>query len=276
MESKRIARRAYLKWCESTGKSKRTTDNYYHEIERFVKDTRIKALGKIDENVVHEWINNRDDTTTAGTRKFKLACIKGFMHFCTIKGYIPTNPVLLVKVDIRRVNHARREAKKKLAFDKAEYLYLLNNVDDPFWKACIAIGVETGLRFGDIVQLEWDCLTETTITVWTDKKNKRVSLKMSNALQRAIHSIPYEHSDKYEGGRYLFPLQRREFVAGNRAQFSMAFKRLLKKHGIVGKSFHCTRVTFATRAKKRGGTLAKIAIDLGHSSVKTTEKHYIQ
>ena len=270
MESIRTARRTYLKWCESTGKSKRTIDNYYHEIERFVKDTRIKALGKVDENVVHEWINNRDDTTTAGTRRFKLACIKGFMSFCVVKGYLPTNPVLLVKVDIRRVNHAQREAKKKLAFDKAEYLYLLNNVDSPFWKACIAIGVETGLRFGDIIQLEWDCLTATTITVWTDKKDKRVSLEISDTLQRAIHSIPYE------GMRYLFPFERREFMAGNRAKFSMAFKRLLNKHGIEGKSFHCTRVTFATRAKKRGGTLAKIARDLGHSSVRTTEKHYIQ
>ena len=270
MKPIRTARKLYLKWCESTGKSKRTIDNYYHEIERFVKDTRIKALGKVDENVVHEWINNRDDTTTAGTRRFKLACIKGFMSFCVVKGYIPTNPVLLVKVDIRRVNHARREAKKKLAFDEAEYLYLLNNVDSPFWKACIAIGIETGLRFGDIIQLEWDCLTPTTITVWTDKKDKRVSLGISDTLQRAIHSIPYA------GMRYLFPFERREFMAGNRAKFSMAFKRLLKKHGIEGKSFHCTRVTFATRAKEKGGSLAKIAIDLGHSSVRTTEKHYIQ
>ena len=48
MESIRTARRTYLKWWESTGKSKRTIDNYYHEIERFVKDTRIKALGKVD------------------------------------------------------------------------------------------------------------------------------------------------------------------------------------------------------------------------------------
>ena len=44
---------------------------------------------------------------------------------------------------------------------------------------------------------------------------------------------------------------------------------------IDGKSFHCTRVTFATWAKKAGGNIAKIAEDLGHTSTKTTTKHYI-
>jgi integrase len=259
----------YLEWSEVTGASDRTMDNKWYEVSRFACDTGLKRVSQIDEEKIHQWINKSGEPTTVGTRRFKLSCIKMFLNYCLAKGYIKGNPALLVKVDLRAVKHAKREAQRKQAFDKAERQYLLKNIEAPFWRAAFTIGVETGLRLGDIAQLEWDCLTSNTITVWTDKKDKRVSLKMSRALKEAIMSIPMEDAT------YLFPFERQEFIRGNRARFSMAFNRLMKKHGIEGKSFHCTRVTFATNAKKAGGSLAKIAKDLGHSSEKTTERHYI-
>lgn len=259
----------YLEWSEVTGASDRTMENKWYEVSRLASDMGLSNVNQIDEEKIHHWINKSGDPTTVGTRRFKLSCIKNFLNYCAAKGYIRGNPALLVKVDMRAVKHAKREAQKKQAFDKAERQYLARNIEDPFWKAAFTIGVETGLRLGDIVQLEWDCLTSTTITVWTDKKDKRVSLKMSPALREAIMSVPMDDDT------YLFPFEQGEFTRGNRARFSMAFRRLMKKHGVEGKSFHSTRVTFATTAKKAGGSLAKIAKDLGHSSEKTTEKHYI-
>ena len=259
----------YLEWSEVTGASDRTVENKWYEVSRFAADMGLKKVSQIDEEKIHQWINKSGSATTVGTRRFKLSCIKMFLNYCLAKGYIMGNPALLVKVDLRVVKHAKREAQKKQAFDKAEQQYLARNIEDPFWGAAFAIGVETGLRLGDIIQLEWDCLTPSTITVWTDKKDKRVKLKMSPALRKAIMSVPMDDDT------YLFPFEQSEFKRGNRSRFSMAFRRLMNKHGVEGKSFHCTRVTFATNAKKAGGSLAKIAKDLGHSSERTTERHYI-
>jgi|15BtaG_2_1085339.scaffolds.fasta_scaffold00858_7 integrase len=271
----------YLEWEEATGNSDNTINNKYYEVHRFMDDMGIKKLSKITEVTLHNWINKAGGETTASTRKFKLSCLKMFLNYCLAKGWVKGNPAIMVRVDIRSVRHAQRETKKKLAFDKAEYRYLLSNLDwacdtgrndgpcPNFWKAAIVIGVETGLRLGDIIQLEWDCFTPRSVNVWTDKKDKRVSLPMSMELREAIKSI------KKTSKHYLFPVQRSEFLGGNRAKYSMQFNRLLKKLEFEGMSFHCTRVTFATWAKKAGGNLAKIAEDLGHSTTNTTSKHYI-
>lgn len=260
----------FMEWQEVIGKSNRTIDNVYYEVNRMVADTKVKSLHKIDEYVINSWINSTGQGITAGTRRFKLSCIKMFLSYCVAKGYIQTNPALLVKVNLRNVKHAQRESKKKLSFDEAEYKYLMKNIESPFWKAAFSIGVETGLRLGDILQLEWDCIGKQNITVWTDKRDKRVSIKMSAALRQAIAKLPHSDPD------YLFPVQRKEYLEeGKRSHFSVYFKRLLKRHGIKDKSFHCTRVTFATWAEKKGGKMADIAKDLGHSSEKTTRQHYI-
>jgi len=260
----------FMEWQEVIGKSNRTIDNVYYEVNRMVSDTKVKSLNKIDEYVLNSWVNKTGQPHTAGTRRFKLACIKMFFNYCTAKGYVDYNPALLVKVNLRNVKHAQREAKKKMSFDKAEYKYLMKNIESNFWKAAFAIGVETGLRMGDIIQLEWDCIGKTNITVWTDKRDKRVSIKMSDALKAAIKNL------RKADDTYVFPIQRKEYLEENkRSHFSVYFKRILKKHGIKDKSFHCTRVTFATWSKKAGGKTAQIAKDLGHSHEKTTREHYI-
>ena len=278
MESIKKALEKYMEWDEVIGRSPRTIENRMYEVGRFVEDTGKRKLSQIDEYVIHDWINDSSGNSV-GTRKFKLSCLKSFLNYCVAKGWINNNPALLVRVDIRKVKHAKREAQKKKAFDEAEYKYIRTNINDfigdlseeagEFWRIATVIGVETGLRFGDIVQLEWDCLTSTTITVWTDKRDKRVSMKMSHVLKSAIMSI------KQKSKKYLFPEQRREFLGGKREKYPMQYKRILKRMGIDDKTFHSTRVTFATKAKKSGGKLAQIAMDLGHSSVRTTQDHYI-
>ena len=95
------------------------------------------------------------------------------------------NPATLVKVDIRKVPHRMRQAKKKEAFTPEEVKYITANTEG-FWRAAILIAVETGLRIGDIVQLEWDCFSLTHMEVWTDKKDKKVNynlLALINKLQ---------------------------------------------------------------------------------------------
>ena len=187
---------------------------------------------------------------------------------------MPGNPASLVKVDIRKVPHRMREAKKKEAFTPAEVQFIIANTEG-FWRAAILIAVETGLRIGDVVQLEWDCFSSTHIEVWTDKRDKKVKLKMSPPLRKAIMGLPQEDDE------YVFPDERLRYLPaedggrGTRSWFATTFKRMMEGFGIEDRTFHCLRVTYASNRKKNGEDIEKIAKDLAHSSSATTQKHYI-
>ena len=164
---------------EAIGKSPKTADNTWREVDYFLHITKLtdKSVKNIDEYILNDYINNPEKmgihhVTSVSTRRYKLSAIKSFLNYCVAKGWKQNNPAAIVKVNIRKVPHSKREPRKKEAFTPEEIRYIVANTEG-FWRAAILIALETGLRMGDIVQLEWDCFTPDTITVWTDKKERR-------------------------------------------------------------------------------------------------------
>ena len=295
-----------LAWMLTIGKSPKTQYNTEREVLMFLREKKLmkKNVDKIDEFLINDYINDppvnmgakppkltpkgkvskrkdrrkikdpQDAAISVATRRYKLSAIKNFLNYCSAKGLITGNPAALVKVNIRKVPHRLRETRKKEAFTPEEIRYMVANTEG-FWRAAILIAYETGLRIGDIVQLEWDCFTEDTITVWTDKRDKRVELKMSARLRKTIAAIPYEDDT------YVFPEQRNDYLEiedggrGTRTWFPVTFKRMMTSFGIEDKTFHCLRVSHASNRKNKGEDIEQIAKDLAHSSSKTTNKHYI-
>ena len=268
-----------LSWMEAIGKAPKTIENTWREVDLFLHFSMFSAIrtvnvDDIDEFHLNSYINDTEKETTVGTRRYKLSALRTFLTYCVNKGWRKDNPAALVKVNIRKVPHRSREAKKKEAYTSEEIKYILANTDG-FWRAAILIALETGLRIGDIVQLEWDCFTHDSIVVWTDKRDKRVDLKMSLRLHKTIANLPCLHED------YLFPEQRLDYLSpeeggrGKRTWFPVTFKRMMNEFGIDGKTFHSLRVTHASLRSKEGEDVAEIAKDLAHSNSDTTRKHYI-
>jgi integrase len=265
-----------MDWMMAVGKTAKTAENTWREVAHFLENMELvdTHTRKIDEIIVNNYINNGKKLTSVNTRRYKLSALKAFFNYNVAKGWMPGNPASLVKVDIRKVPHRLREAKKKEAFTPAEVKYIIANTEG-FWRAAILIAVETGLRIGDIVQLEWDCFSLTHIEVWTDKRDKKVKLKMSAKLRKAIMGIPKEDEE------FVFPEERMRYLPpseggwGTRTWFATTFKRMMERFGIDDKTFHCLRVTHASSRKAKGEDIEQIAKDLAHSSSATTTKHYI-
>tara|TARA_Y100000746_G_C15447895_1_gene425804 strand:- start:795 stop:1625 length:831 start_codon:yes stop_codon:yes gene_type:complete len=265
-----------MEWMEAIGKSNKTAENTWREVAHFLEDKELldTHTEKIDEFIVNDYINNGKKITAVSTRRYKLSALRTFFNYCVAKGWMVGNPASLVKVNIRKVPHKKRQAQKKEAFTPAEVKYIIANTEG-FWRSAVIIAVETGLRLGDIVQLEWDCFSPTHVEVWTDKKDKKVALKMSARLRKTIGSLPQEDDS------YLFPEERKKYLlpddggAGRRTWFQQTFKRMLIRFGIEDKTFHCFRVTHASQRKKSGEDIETIAKDLAHSKSSTTVKHYI-
>jgi integrase len=208
----------------------------------------------------------------------ELAGLRSFFNFCSIRKYTDGDPSRLVSIKCHLLTHAQKEARVRQPFTEAEVKALLQATDprahagaDPFWYCAIAIGRYTGLRLGDICNLEWDCFTEPgKMKVWTNKSNTAVLLPLDRfpALQDAVAMIPYQDQT------YCFP-EKREVINDprRRAYVSVQFSRICARLRIVGKSFHCLRHTYAS-AETTG--LEQIAKDLGHHSTKVTEGYVHQ
>ncbi|EEF63347.1 tyrosine-type recombinase/integrase [Pedosphaera parvula] len=258
----------YQEWMETRGKSPRTIMNNVHYIRSWITAAQVEALppAAITEKHISDWINNRESQTKANSRTIMLAAIRSFFFFIAGKGWTPNDPSKLVSVNYKILSHVQKETTVKRVFTAAEYDGLVKATDG-FWRFAIQASRELGLRLGDICQLEWDCFRQPGyITVWTDKRDKRVSLKMSDGLAQAATLQPVAHA------RYVFP-EERDIINDptRRAYLSVSFTRICARLGLKGKSFHCLRHTFATESNAEGRSLTQIASDMGHSSTRTTE-----
>jgi len=139
--------------------------------------------------------------------------------------------------------------------------------EEIFWTFAVTIGDELGLRLGDICQLEWECFRNPrTVIVWTDKRDRRIEVPISERIDELLTQIPVRDS------KYLFPEQR-EIINDDkrRAVLSNTFLRACRRIGIQGKSYHSLRHATLTRWKKEGMSLEDIAVAAGHGNTKATE-----
>jgi integrase len=151
----------------------------------------------------------------------------------------------------------------------------MTHTEKSFWRFAVLCSRENGLRLGDIASLKWACFTEEahSITVWTDKTNKRLVHKMSPTLEAALGDIISTDTD------YLFPEQHVLVMdVKKRGLLSVKFTRMCERLGITGKSFHNLRhrrekvEDINSMAKKLAKSLSLEDMRklLGHSSSKTT------
>ena len=157
-----------------------------------------------------------------------------------------------------------------MLYNKAPDCFKDDSVGE-FWRVASTLSYWLGLRLGDIINLEWDTISKTHITVWTEKKDARVELPLNHNLTGGSAVLGALSAISYDGGKYVFPKEYRDKINNpkKRHYFSQQFRELMNRLGIEGKSFHCFRHAFATRHKNI--PLEDVAKMLGHKSTKTTE-----
>ena len=266
---------AYAKWLATVNRSPRTVANNVGTVASWIKAAGVATLSPtaVSSEHINDWINDEDSATKSGTRKFMLAGIRSFFNFCSAKGWCVGDPSRLVGVNMGMLDHSQKEKVERQPMTEHEYKMLLNATaeggikENQFWHLAIRASWEVGLRLGDICQLEWQCFSRPhKIIVWTDKRDTRVALPISDGLSDLVSEIPVTHN------LYLFREQREIILdTSRRSRLSVQFGRLAEACGVHGKSFHCLRHAFATRLKKEGLTMDDIAEAMGHTGTKATE-----
>jgi integrase len=191
--------------------------------------------------------------------------LKGIKRFCNRAvelGYLKDSPA-------RKVKLLATARKNPRFFDEDEAALIMNACKDERVREIYLVLMYTGMRIGELVNLEWDDVDfmRRAITIrpkefWKPKGNEERLIPMHDAVFYALFS-------KEKKSRWVFADAKGEKLKIH--SLETRFRRHLKKLGISGANLHTWRHTFASYLTMRTGNIRAVQKLLGHKSIRTTE-----
>jgi site-specific recombinase XerD len=134
--------------------------------------------------------------------------------------------------------------------------------------AIMTIGIETGLRGCDIVNLEFDDIdwSRKCLRVFQDKTDVEFWVPFGNRVGNSIYHYMKEGRDRRSGSSKIFISTKAPFGQLHSSACLQSLKRVLPGREIRGSGFHVTRKTFATRMLRGGAEKSLIADGMGHTT----------
>jgi integrase len=160
------------------------------------------------------------------------------------------------------------ENNMRLRYLNIEEIPVLIDFCEKHLKPIVITALNTGMRRGEILSLEWDKhidLRQGFINLDKTKNDERRSIPINATLKNVLQSIPrrmdipYVFFDPATGQRYK--------------GIKHSFKTALKKAKIKDFHFHDLRHTFASHLVMSGVDLTTVAKLLGHKSLKMTLRY---
>jgi integrase len=179
-----------------------------------------------------------------------------------------------------RVKHPPLIKRLKTPPQKYDFLTLeesrkLLSAADGSWRDMIAVALESGLRFGELIALCWEDIDFRTggITIrqayakgvlGSPKSNRIRLVPMSDMVRETLFRVR-----KYEG--LVFSEEQ-----GNPLKQNICINKLrsiCKKAGLRKIGWHTLRHTFASHLAQAGANLSAVQELLGHSDIRTTMRY---
>jgi integrase/recombinase XerD len=203
----------------------------------------------------------------------KLERLKAFCRFCVTRGWISNNPALgllppkvqpkqtqpFSREDMQEIiaaTYRYRDKSKRLGQDNAQRLL-----------AFILLLRYSGLRIGDAVSCRIDQLQGTKLYLYTQKTGQPIYCPLPTEVVQRLRLLPRL------GEKHFFwtGCSKLHTAVGT---WQRTLKRLFTMAGIDGGHAHRFRDTFAVETLLHGGSIEEVAVLLGHSNIKVTQKHY--
>ena len=159
-----------------------------------------------------------------------------------------------------RIRTLSREEEQKLLDASCEHL-----------RSMIIIALNTGMRRGEILNLQWDQIDFKTKKIQVDKTksgNPKTVPINSSLLSELVRLKNMKNQSEYV---FLNPETKKPFTT-----IKTAFRAACRRADIQDFKFHDLRGTVATRLDEIGISPKVISKILGHSSVRITSRHYIR
>jgi integrase/recombinase XerD len=228
--------------------------------------TRLKQLG-VDE-LTRFRATWPDSPLSMRKKQERLAA---FFHFCRVRSWVGTNPILSIKLPEVTPNPTlpfSRESMKKIldGCDEFPIKGIYGEGNRKRLKAMIWLLRFTGLRIRDGVTITRDRIRDGRVFLYTQKTGTPVHVPVPPFVVAALEDVPKIHDE------YVFWSGKGDPKSAV-ADWQRSFRRLLDLVGVKG-HFHMLRDTAAVEWLLGGVPLETVSVLLGHKDVKTTLEHY--
>lgn len=212
-------------------------------------------------------IQQSKDDPRAGvtTVNIDVRTLKAAMEYAIDWGYLRMNP-------FRRIRLIHQEKRVPEYLQQDEFQALLSVVPDKELRKLFQFGALTGMRRGEILNLEWsDVDLERNVITVQSSENYRVKhgknriIPISKKLEELLRGI--ERSDPYVFVNAKGEQYRKDYVT---RQFKKAVRAAVLNEAL---KFHSLRATCASWIAVVGVPPLVIKEILGHAYVKTTEAY---
>jgi integrase len=251
----------YLSHSKSKSYIERSIKPAFKFLLEFTGDILLADLSvRVLDNFINERFKISQSSTSLYYRSLKAALTKAVTW-----DYLTTNPLKQIK--------APKVVKSIPVFiSEAELIEILNHTQNPLMKNIFTFAFYTGMRIGEILNMQWD---------WIDFKQNVIITKNSNGYTTKskkeriipIHSKVKKVLDQQslkKNNRYVF--SKSSFQNLNANHVSKQFKKALRAAKLNdGIHFHSLRHSFASNLVQRGVNLYVVKELLGHEDIKTTQ-----
>jgi len=247
---------------------KKHKDHFIMIFAQFVKVVPEKTPVKdINSTMISEFMNSLNSKLSPNTKRNYLTYLKTFFNYLVEED-------IIIKSPIKKRHNPVEQKKQVVTFTDDELIKILEIAkkhDPEFYKALVFLN-STGIRPCDFVNL---------VAGDFDFENEIISIKMSKT-SREIHFPMYKELKDFLEKELpeIKTKDKEEKVFGKFTVYTMGrrLRRIKIKMGVqhLGKyNLKTFRKTFATDKIDKGMDGVKVAQLLGHTSVNTTNRYYI-
>jgi integrase len=246
--------------------SPRTVEEHKDTLAALLAHCGDIVFEKVTPKVAEEFVAARLRKVAPATSNKNLRTLKAVFGSAVRRGYLRANP-------FQHVSPARELEKEVRVLSEAEIESLVLACPDLRWRCFVCLALTTGLRRGELVNLEWDDidLDEGTIRVrckegYRTKSGKNRSVPLVAEVVSALRELRGE-----SGEGYVFGVGR---ARRWRNTLSRPFAKIVRRAGIEPCTVHDMRKTFVSHLANAGENEAVVQKLAGHASMATTLKHY--
>lgn len=236
----------------------------------FCEKTGLANVDQITLQHVQEWRNTWGDSPLTASKKQER--VKGFFHFCVQNNWLRKNP----SSALSRIKVTQKPTEY---FTDIEFDRIITAARDARYgkrlTALILLMRWSGLAIRDAVTLERTRLNDDDqIMLYRAKTGVAVFVLIPPDVAHELRTLPSENP------AYFF-WSGRGLPKSSVSDYQRSLRRMFKKLDIKGANgktkrchSHMFRNTFSVNLLLAGVPIHDVSLLLGHSSVKTTEKHY--
>ena len=252
----------FLKYSE-TIHSPKHTESLKATFSVFKRFTSNIHLREITSELIQNFVESRMSTVSPHTVRRDIADLSSAFNWGISKRYLLYNPT-------KGIKKPRIIEKQPLFFDEHSFRIFERIIDNDDFKDLVLFAVNTGLRLGELITLEWSQVDFKNRIIILDNRNTLTKSKRIRTIPLNIISLQILNKrERYNRPNLIFTFSNKPIKPD---YLSRKFKDYIISAGLNSKlTFHSLRHTFASWLVQRGVSIYQVSKLLGHSNVKVTE-----